>query len=153
MEKIFGDVDFKSIIIGAAITAACVIIGSWKGIYEYAYPFAAIGLIYVGYKAKTLKRGAFLGAFASTPTIILALQGYLGVIPDKSKWIMVIAILLVGALIGFVGAWAKRDRDKAKLEYEKKQKIGKNKNKKKNKQAETAAEEKSSGFLNKILKK
>ena len=41
--------------------------------------------------------------------------------------------LLVGAFVGFVGAWAKRDRMKAMAEYEKKQKIGKNKNKNKNK--------------------
>ena len=46
---------------------------------------------------------------------------------------LVIITLLVGAFIGFVGAWGKRDRIKAKEEYDKKQKIGKNKNKKKNK--------------------
>lgn len=139
--EIVSDVDFKSIVIGAAITAACIIIGSWGGIYEFAYPFAAVGLIYVGYKATSLKRGAFLGAFASTPTIILALQGYLGPITNELAPTMAIMILLVGAFIGFVGAYAKRDRDKAKAEYEKKQQIGKNKNKK-NKQAKKAGKEK-----------
>ena len=42
-------------------------------------------------------------------------------------------ILLIGALVGFVGAWTKRSREKALVEYEKKQQIGKNKNKNKNK--------------------
>jgi uncharacterized Tic20 family protein len=42
-------------------------------------------------------------------------------------------ILLIGAFVGFVGAWTKRSREKAMVEYEKKQQIGKNKNKKKNK--------------------
>lgn len=123
----FGDVDFKSLVIGAAITAACVIIGSWGGMYEFAYPFAAIGLVYVGYKGKTLKRGTILGAIASTPTMILAVQGYFGPIPENWAVPAILLILLVGAFIGFVGALAKRDRDKAKVEYEKKQQIGKNK--------------------------
>ena len=126
----FGDIDIKALVIGAAITAACVIIGSWGGMYEFAYPFAAIGLIYVGYKGKTLKRGTILGAIASTPTMILAVQGYFGAIPEQWAVVAILLVLLVGAFIGFVGAWAKRDRDKAREEYDKKQKIGKNKTKK-----------------------
>jgi Na+-transporting methylmalonyl-CoA/oxaloacetate decarboxylase gamma subunit len=38
-------------------------------------------------------------------------------------------ILIVGAVVGFVGAWTKRSRVKALEQYEKQQKIGKNKKK------------------------
>ena len=41
-----------------------------------------------------------------------------------------LTVIAVGAFIGFVGAWAKRDRIKALEQYNQKQKIGKNKNKK-----------------------
>lgn len=135
--ELFSDVNIKSVIIGAAIAATCIIVGSFG--YDLAYPCAAIGLIYVGYEAKNLKYGAFLGAFASTPIIYLAADGRLGQFTnffatEMGTLVFAILILLVGAFIGFVGAWAKRDRIKAKEEYEKKQNIGKNK--KKNKKAQ-----------------
>lgn len=141
------EVDFKSVVFGAAFAATCVILGTMYN--DMLYAFASIGFLYVGYQAKNIKMGTFLGAFASTPLIYLALDGKLGYIPDESKLIMVVAILLVGAFIGLVGAWARKSREKAKVEYEKQQKIGKNK-KKKNKE-EPVKENK--GFLNKISKK
>lgn len=131
------DINLKSLIIGAAITAAIIIIASHG--YDWLYLFSAIGIIYVGYTAKNIKQGTLLGAVASTPIIVLAFQGNLGTFSgffstDIGIISLVIIVLLVGAFIGFVGAWGKRDRIKAKEEYEKKQKIGKNKkkNKKKN---------------------
>ena len=131
-----GDIDLKALIIGAAASAAMVIIGSYG--YDWAYLFASIGLLYVGYTAINIKYGAILGALASTPIVYLMFQGALGEFSGEfftsptGTVSVVVLILLIGALIGFVGAWAKRDRVKAKEEYEKKQKIGKNKNKKKN---------------------
>ena len=127
------DIDWKSLIIGAAISAAIVIFAS-NG-RDWLYPLSAVGLIYVGYKAKNLIYGAALGAFASTPLVYLAFNGNFGEFTgfftsEIGTLILVIIILLIGAFIGFVGALAKRDRVKAKEEYEKKQKIGKNKNKK-----------------------
>ncbi len=134
---LMNDINWKSLIIGAAITAAIIIIAS-NG-YEWLYLFSAIGIIYVGYMAKNIKYGAILGAVAATPIVILAFQGTLGTFSgffstETGIISSVVIILLVGAFIGFVGAWGKRDRMKAKEEYEKKQKIGKNKkkNKKKN---------------------
>lgn len=131
------DINLKSLIIGAAITAAIIIIASHGN--DWLYLFSAIGIIYVGYTAKNIKQGTLLGAVASTPIIVLAFQGNLGTFSgffstDIGIISLVIIVLLVGAFIGFVGAWGKRDRIKAKEEYEKKQKIGKNKkkNKKKN---------------------
>lgn len=131
------DIDWKSLIIGAAVTAAIIIVASHG--YDWLYLFSAIGIIYVGYTAKNVKYGTILGAVAATPIIVLAFQGNLGTFSgffatEIGVISLVILILLVGAFIGFVGAWGKRDRIKAKEEYEKKQKIGKNKkkNKKKN---------------------
>ena len=127
--ELFSDVDIKSVVFGAAIAATCFIIGM-NG-YEFAYLFASVGLLYTGYKAKNLKMGAALGAFASTPLMVLSLdQRFVGVLPTRTQIIIVISIFLVGAFVGLVGAWARRDREKAKEEYEK-QKPGKKKNKKK----------------------
>jgi hypothetical protein len=131
------DIDFKSLIIGAALSAGIVIIAS-QG-YDWLMLMSSVGLLYVGYKAKDLKYGAILGAVASTPIVYLAFIGTLGEFSgfystQVGTISLVILILLIGALIGFVGAWAKRSREKAKIDYEKKQNIGKNKkkNKKKN---------------------
>ena len=127
--ELFSDVDIKSVVFGAAIAATCFIIGM-NG-YDFAYLFASVGLLYTGYKAKNLKMGAALGAFASTPLMVLSLdQRFVGVLELKTQILIVVLIFVVGALIGLVGAWAKRDRVKAKEEYEK-QKPGKKKNKKK----------------------
>lgn len=140
------EVDFKSVVFGAAFAATCVILGTMYN--DMLYAFASIGFLYVGYRAKNIKMGAFLGAFSSTPLIYLALDGKLGYIPDDSKMIVVVAILFVGAFVGVVGAWAKRSRVKAKEEYEKQQKIGKNKKKKNKEEPETE----NKGLLNKLKK-
>ncbi|SDA51094.1 hypothetical protein [Methanobrevibacter millerae] len=130
---LYHDINWKSLIIGAAITAGTIIIAAHG--YEWLFLFSAIGLLYVGYEAKNIKYGIVLGAIASTPIVYLALDGTLGAFSgffatEIGVICFVIIILLVGAFVSFVGAWAKRSREKAKVEYEKKQKIGKNKKKK-----------------------
>ena len=131
------DINWKALIIGAAASASMVIIGSYG--HEWAFLFASAGLLYVGYSSKDIKQGTILGALASTPIVYLTFQGALGeftgyFFPTLTGTISVMAlILLIGAFVGFVGAWAKRSRVKAKAEYEKKQNIGKNKNKNKKK--------------------
>ncbi|KZX12382.1 hypothetical protein [Methanobrevibacter oralis] len=123
------DIHWKSLIIGAAISTTIVIIAS-KG-YDFLYLFSAIGLIYVGYKAKNMKMGAILGTIAAIPLAILTYYGGFGLITDSTILIIsMISVLVVGAIIGFAGALASRDRKKAKEEYLKKQKIGKKKKKK-----------------------
>ena len=131
----FTNLDFKALVFGAAIAAGCIILG-WQ-VWDWFYPFAAIGLIYAGYQP-SLKMGAFCGAFASTIIVLLTFEGYMGTfdgffLTENGIIALTVLILVVGAFVGFVGAWARRSREKAKVEYEKKQKIGKNKNKKKNK--------------------
>jgi hypothetical protein len=130
------DINVKALVFGAAIAAAFIIFG-WQ-FWDWFYPCSAIGLLYAGYGQDTIKKGTIIGAFASTPIIVLTFQGYLGAfdgyfLTENGILTVALIILLVGAFVGFVGAWAKRDRMKALAEYEKKQKIGKNKNKNKNK--------------------
>ena len=129
------DIDWKSLIIGAAVTAGLIILAAHT--YDWLFLFSAIGLIYVGYTAKNIKYGIILGALAATPIVVLAFQGTFGEFSGffstpTGTVSLVLIILLVGAFIGFVGAWVKRSRLKALEQYEKKQNIGKNKNKKKN---------------------
>ena len=150
--ELLSDIDIKSLVFGAAIAAGFFIIGM-NG-YDLAYPCASLGLLYTGYNAKNLKWGVILGIFASTPLMVLSLDPRFveGTLPDNTKILIIVAIALVGAFVGLVGAWARRDREKAKVEYAKKQKIGKNKTKnKKNKAKEPQDENK--GFLSKISKK
>ena len=130
------DINIKALVFGAAIAAAFILFG-WQ-FWDWFYPFSAIGLLYAGYGQDSIKKGTIIGAFASTPIIVLTFQGYLGAfdgffLTEDGILNVALIILLVGAFVGFVGAWAKRDRMKALAEYEKKQKIGKNKNKNKNK--------------------
>lgn len=152
--KILPDVNIKAIVFGAAIAAGFIIFGYMY--WDWFYPVSAIGLLYTGYGQKNIKIGTIAGAFASTPIIILTFQGYLGqfdgfFLTETGILAVVVLILLVGAFVGFVGAWAKRDRMRALEEYEKKQNIGKNK--KKNKKANIQKTEEKTGFLSKIIKK
>ncbi len=130
--EIFGDVDFKGLVFGAAISAAFVIFGFMYN--EWFYPFSAIGLLYSGYAQKNIKYATVIGAIASTPIIVLAFDGYLGMFSgffatETGLMLVALLIFLIGAFIGFVGGWAKRDRMKAIELQEKQKKIGKNKKK------------------------
>ena len=132
MKYDFG-INIKALVFGAAIAGAFILFG-WQ-ISDWLYPFSAIGLLYAGYGQDSIKKGTIMGAFASTPIIVLTFQGYMGqfdgfFLTETGILSVVAVILIVGAFVGFVGAWAKRDRTKALDEYEKKQKIGKNKKKK-----------------------
>lgn len=131
--KVENDINVKALVFGAAIAGAFILFG-WQ-IWDWLYPFASIGLLYAGYGQKNVKLGTLMGALASTPIIVLTLQGYMGsfdgfFLTENGVLTVAAIILLVGAFVGFVGAWAKRSRVKALEEYEKKQNIGKNKKKK-----------------------
>lgn len=130
------DIDFKSLLMGAALSTGIIIIASQS--YDWLMLISSVGLLYVGYTSKNLKYGAVLGAVASIPIVYLAFIGTLGEFTgffstQFGTIISVILILLIGAFIGFIGALIKKSREKAKEDYEKKQKIGKNKKKKKKK--------------------
>ena len=117
---------------GAAFASfICVVASQYQ--LDWLYAFAAIGLLYVGYKAKNMKWGAILGAIAATPLFVLAAYGVFGPLSDSSvdpqvtMLITLIVVLIVGALVGFVGAYTYRNRQRAIAAKEKQVKTGKNK--------------------------
>ncbi|WP_296789599.1 hypothetical protein [uncultured Methanobrevibacter sp.] len=133
MKYDFG-INIKALIFGAAISAAFILFGYQY--WDWFYPFSAIGLIYAGYGQDNLKAGTLMGLLASTPIVVLTLQGYMGqfdgfFLTETGIITVALVILVVGAVVGFVGAWTKRSRVKALEQYEKQQKIGKNKKKNK----------------------
>ena len=146
-------INIKALVFGAAIAAAFILFG-----YQYndwLYPFSAIGLIYAGYGQSDLKIGTLMGLLASTPIVVLTMQGYMGsfdgfFVTETGIIAVTLIILIVGAVVGFVGAWTKRSRVKALEQYEKQQKIGKNKNKKKKAKVQPKEEK---TFVDKIFKK
>ncbi len=151
--EIFGDVNFKALVFGAAIAGGFILFG-WQ-ISDWLYPFASIGLLYAGYGQKNVTYATVCGAIASTVIIVLTFQGYMGqfegfFITDNGILTIALTILIVGAFVGFVGGWAKRSRLKAQEQYEKQQKIGKKK--KKNKKAKAGKKEKTD-YEDKIFKK
>lgn len=128
-------IDWKSFIMGAAFASfICVVASQYQ--LDWLYAFAAIGLLYVGYKAKNMKWGAILGAIAATPLFVLAAYGVFGPLSDSSfdpqvsMFVTLIAVLMVGALVGFVGAYTYRNRQRAIAAKEKQAKTGKNKKEK-----------------------
>ncbi len=133
--KFLPEINIKALVFGAAIAAAFILFG--YQINDWLYPFSAIGLLYAGYGQDSVKKGTILGALAATPIVVLTLQGYMGTfsgdffVSETGIMTVTIVILLVGAFVGLVGAWTKRNRVKALEEYEKQQKIGKNKKKNK----------------------
>lgn len=124
---------------GTAFTAfICVVAAQYQ--LDWLYAFAAIGLLYVGYNSKTMTHGTILGAISSTPLFVLAEYGVFGPLsesstsPEVTMIITFIVIIIVGALVGFVGAYTYKNRQKAIALKEQQAKIGKNKTKaKKNK--------------------
>lgn len=133
--EILPNVDIKALIFGAAIAAAFILFGYQY--WDWFYPFSAIGLLYAGYAQKNIKIGTLAGAFAATPIVALTLQGYMGTFQEgfftteNGILTLTVIILITGAFVGLVGAWAKMNRMKALEEYEKKQNIGKKKKKNK----------------------
>ena len=151
--KILPDVNIKALVFGAAIAGGFIILGYQY--WDWFYTFSSVGLLYAGYGQKNLKIGTICGAFASTVLIILTLQGYFGELEEfylTSTGILALSalILIIGAIVGLVGAWAKKSRLKAIEEHEKQQNIGKNKTKKK--KAKAQKDKPKSGFLNKFKK-
>lgn len=146
--------NMKALVFGAAIAAGFILLGFQYN--DWLYPFSAMGLLYAGYGQGNIKMGTLMGALASTPIAILFLEGYFGqpsgfFITENGIMAVVALIVIVGAIVGLVGAWAKVSREKAKIEYEKQQNIGKNKKKKK--KAEIQKTNEKTTFVDKVFKK
>ena len=146
--------NMKALVFGAAIAAGFILLGFQYN--DWLYPFSAMGLLYAGYGQGNIKMGTLMGALASTPIAILFLEGYFGqpsgfFITENGIMAVVALIVIVGAIVGLGGAWAKVSREKAKIEYEKQQNIGKNKKKKK--KAEIQKTNEKTTFVDKVFKK
>ena len=103
MKYDFG-INIKALIFGAAIAAAFILFGYQY--WDWFYPFSAIGLIYAGYGQDNLKAGTLMGLLASTPIVVLTLQGYMGqfdgfFLTETGIITVALVILVVGAVVEF----------------------------------------------------
>lgn len=132
MKEILNEIDWKSLIFGAAFCAVIAMFGSSPGL-EILAPFASVGLLYIGYKGKNLTYGTILGAIGAIPLFLVAMYGGLGSFTITSTTVVLILIscLIIGALLGFVGALFHKNYLKTKKAKEQCGKNKKNKNKKK----------------------
>ena len=73
----FTNFNFKALVFGAAIAGAFILFG-WQFKFDWFYPVSAIGLLYAGYGQDNIKSGTLSGLIASTPIVVLTLQGYMG---------------------------------------------------------------------------
>lgn len=117
------DIDWKSLIFGAAFCAVLAMIGSEPDLWFFT-PLSAIGILYVGYEAKDFIWSVILGAIATLPLFGVTLQGGLGEMTYSTINILIILIacLIIGAVTGFVGRYLKKDHDEAIKMKEKKSK-------------------------------
>lgn len=132
MREMLNEIDWKSLIFGAAFCAVIAMFGSSPGL-EILAPFASVGLLYIGYKGKNLTYGTILGAIGAIPVFLVAMYGGLGSFTITSTTVVLILIscLIIGALLGFVGALFHKNYLKTKKAKEQRGKNKKNKNKKK----------------------
>ena len=113
------DIDLKSLIFGAAAYAFFPLM-AYQQSMDILMAFAAIGPLYIGYKAKTSVKAVLLGIVGATPLLYLAFGGLLGPYgaTELSDLIITITILGLGAIKAFLGAYLYRDRERAKEQYE-----------------------------------
>ena len=113
------EIDLKSLIFGAAAYAFFPLMAYQQNI-DLLMAFAAIGPIYIGYKAKTSVKAVLLGIVGATPLLYLTFAGFLGAYTptEMGDLITSVAILGLGALMAFFGAYLYQERAKAKEEYD-----------------------------------
>lgn len=110
-------IDWKSLIIGAAIFTIIATIG-FKYNIGVLFAISAVGLIYTGYYSEDLIYGGILGAICTIPFILINFN-----VDTISTGII---FIIEGAVVGLIGAYARKNREKAI----KKRNIGKKKKKK-----------------------
>ena len=113
------EIDLKSLIFGAAAYAFFPLM-AYQHSMDLLMAFAAIGPLYIGYKAKTSVKAVLLGIVGATPLLYLAFGGLLGPYgaSELADIIITITILGLGAIMAFLGAYLYRDRAKNIEEYE-----------------------------------
>ncbi|MBQ2962065.1 hypothetical protein [Methanobrevibacter sp.] len=113
------DIDLKSLIFGAGAYAFFPLVANQYGI-DLLMAFAAIGPLYIGYQAKSYLKAVLLGIVGATPLLYLAFGGLLGAYTptEIGDLITSVAILGLGALMAFFGAYLYQERARAKEEYD-----------------------------------
>ena len=113
------DINLKSLIFGAAAYAFFPLVATQYGI-DLLMAFSAIGPLYIGYEAKSYLKAVILGIVGATPLLYMAFAGFLGAYTptEMGDLITSVAILGLGALMAFFGAYLYQSRAKAKEEYD-----------------------------------
>lgn len=113
------DIDLKSLIYGAAAYAFFPLI-SYQYSQDILMAFAAIGPLYIGYKAKTNLKAILLGIVGATPLLYMAFGGFIGPYTpsETGDLITAVVILGLGAIMALFGAYLYRSRAKDIKEYE-----------------------------------
>ena len=126
------DIDLKSLIIGAVIFLFFPVVAYNKGLDLFTM-FAAIGPLYIGYRAKTNIKAAILGFIAAIPLLYAATMGALGPVGagvttvNQFNSVLIgicVFILGLGAVFSILGAYLYRSRARARVEYEAKKPEG-----------------------------
>ena len=113
------EIDLKSLVFGAAAYAFFPLMAVQHNM-DVLMAFAAIGPLYIGYKAKTKLKAVLLGIVGATPLLYLAFGGLLGsyVSTEATDLITAVVILGLGGIMAYFGAFLYKDRAKRKDEYE-----------------------------------
>lgn len=113
------DIDLKSLIFGAAAYAFFPLISYQYG-QDILMAFAAIGPLYIGYKAKTNLKAVLLGIVGATPLLYFAYGGFIGLYTPSEIGDLVTAIVILGlgAIMAYFGAYLYRSRAKNIADYE-----------------------------------
>lgn len=114
IKDIFQDINWKSLIIGAALFAFIVVLATDYQL-DFLLVFSSAGLLYIGFKSKDKIQGAVLGALGTLPLfLVTVLTERLGAINEESLVILIlISFLAIGAFCGFTGAYFAKSRKKA----------------------------------------
>lgn len=134
LKDIYQNINWKSLILGAAVFAFIVILAVDYSI-DVLLIFSSVGLLYIGYASQNRLQGILLGAVGTLPLGIATLFfERLGPITGNNIeiWIIV-AFLAIGAFCGFTGSYFSSSRKKAIEQKIKQESIGKGR-KKKNKE-------------------
>ena len=128
--------NWMGFIIAAALTTFIVAYAYQKQL-DWLAPFSAIGLLYIGYISENKILAIIMGAIGALPLGIASLYGALGPITTsglnqtQATIAILILVIIVGAVVGWVGAFFNSNRQKAIEQKAKEDKKKPHKDKKK----------------------
>ncbi len=134
--------NWMGFIVAAALTTLIATLSYQKSL-DWLAPFSAIGLLYIGYISKNKILAIIMGAIGALPLAFVSFYGAMGPITIKgmsipqTATILIILVLIVGGVIGFVGAFFNNNRQKA-IEQQKQENQKKSNKEKKKEERETS---------------